>query len=863
MANESAYSSLGTFEFLVDAESASNDDGAFAFIEVNPRLQVEHTVTEAVTGIDLVKAQLELACGATLAEIGLDQDNVPEPDGYALQARVNMETLAPDGTVRASTGTLTVFDPPSGSGLRVDTLGYADYEVSPRFDSLLAKVIGHADTFADTVEQTCDGLGNFGIEGVSTNIAMLRKLLKHPDFIAYRVTTSFIEEHIVESTEPNSRPDRAADQKERRATAGARVDAIDPLAVLDHGKAEQPAAISDASENDDSEKPGLICVRAPMQGTVVQIDVAEGDIVHAGQQLLVLEAMKMQHLVTAECGGIVRRLTVTLNDTIYEDHPLLFIEEADIGAGEATSAEEVDLDYVRPDLAEVHERHAIGLDAARPEAVAKRRKFGHRTARENVADLCDPGSFIEYGPLVIAAQRSRRDLDDLIKNTPADGMITGIGRVNGDLFDDSKSRCAVLSYDYMVLAGTQGKQNHKKKDRMFELARKWRLPVVLFAEGGGGRPGDTDGKGVAGLNCLAFNYFAQLSALVPIVGITTGRCFAGNAVLLGCCDVIIATKDSNIGIGGPAMIEGGGLGVFRPEEVGPMDVQVPNGVVDIAVADEAEAVQVAKKYLSYFQGSIADWECADQRLLRPIIPENRLRVYDIRKVIEIMADTGSVLELRRHFGHGIVTAFIRIEGRPLGVIANNPAHLAGAIDRDGADKGARFMQLCDAFDIPILSLCDCPGIMVGPEIETTALVRHAARMFVIGANITVPLFTVVLRKAYGLGAQAMAGGGFLAPFFTVSWPTGEFGGMGLEGAVKLGFRKELAAIEDPQERKDLYERMVAESYERGKATNTASYFEVDEVIDPMDTRRWITTALRSVPPPGPRSGKKRPCVDTW
>lgn len=860
MANESQYSSLGTFEFLVEADSANRDDGIFAFIEVNPRLQVEHTVTEAVTGIDLVQAQLLLASGATLTEIGLDQDSIPEPDGYAIQARINMETLAPDGTVRPSTGTLTVFDPPTDSALRVDTLGYANYEVSPRFDSLLAKLIGHAPTFEDAVEQTHDGLRDFNIEGVSTNIPLLRKLLKHPDFMEYRVTTAFIDEHIAELTESNSAPDGA---DKTRTTAGAIVDAVDPLAVLDHGKADLAKTDSSAIGNDESEEPGTIAVRSPMQGTVVQIDVTEGDTVHPGQQLLVLEAMKMQHLVTADSGGIVRRLNVKLNDTIYEDHPLLFIEEADVGEGEVAQDEVVDPDYIRPDLAEFLDRRALGQDDARPKAVAKRTKTGHRTARVNIDDLCDPGSFIEYGSLVIAAQRSRRDIDDLIRNTPADGMVTGIGRVNGDLFDESKSRCAVLSYDYMVLAGTQGKQNHKKKDRIFELAKKWRLPVILFAEGGGGRPGDTDGMGVAGLNCLAFNYFAQLSALVPIVGITTGRCFAGNAVLLGCCDVIIATQDANIGIGGPAMIEGGGLGVFRPEEVGPMDVQVPNGVVDIAVADEAEAVQVAKRYLSYFQGSISEWECADQRLLRPIIPENRLHVYDIRKVIETIADTDSVLELRRHFGHGLVTSFIRIEGRPVGVIANNPAHLAGAIDRDGADKGSRFIQLCDAFDIPILSLCDCPGIMVGPEIETTALVRHAARMFVIGANITVPLFTIVLRKAYGLGAQAMAGGGFLAPFFTVSWPTGEFGGMGLEGAVKLGFRKELAAIEDPHERKELYEKMVADSYARGKATNTASHFEVDEVIDPMDTRRWISTALGSVPPPAPRTGKKRPCVDTW
>jgi acetyl-CoA carboxylase carboxyltransferase component len=316
-------------------------------------------------------------------------------------------------------------------------------------------------------------------------------------------------------------------------------------------------------------------------------------------------------------------------------------------------------------------------------------------------------------------------------------------------------------------------------------------------------------------------------------------------------------------MGGPAMIEGGGLGIFRPEEVGPMDVQIRNGVVDIATNDEAEAVQVAKKYLSYFQGSIGNWECADQRLLRGIIPENRLRVYDVRAVIATMADTGSVLEIRRHFGPGMVTALIRLEGHPVGVIANNPTHLAGAIESDGADKAARFMQLCDAFDIPLLFLCDTPGIMVGPEIEKTALVRHACRMFVVGANVSVPFFTIVLRKAYGLGAQAMAGGSFKAPHFTVSWPTGEFGGMGLEGAVKLGYRNELAAVDNPAERKTLFDEMVARMYERGKALNSASHFEIDDVIDPVESRRWITAGLRSAPSQGPRIAKKRPCIDTW
>jgi acetyl-CoA carboxylase carboxyltransferase component len=495
--------------------------------------------------------------------------------------------------------------------------------------------------------------------------------------------------------------------------------------------------------------------------------------------------------------------------------------------------------------------------------VERRRRTGQRTARENVEDLCEPDSFVEYGGLAIAAQRRRRPVQELIERTPADGLVAGIGRVNGDRFDERRSRCVVMAYDYTVLAGTQGLQNHRKKDRMFELALELRLPVVFFTEGGGGRPGDTDSSSAAGLDCWAFHDFGLLSGLVPLVGVNSGRCFAGNAAILGCCDVVIATANSSIGMGGPAMIEGGGLGVFHPDEVGPMSVQARNGVVDVAVADEAEAVRVAKRYLAYFQGPFEDWECADQRLLRGVVPENRLRVYDVRRAIETLADTGSVLELRRPFGPGMVTALARVEGRPLGVIANDPAHLAGAIDSDGADKAARFMQLCDAFDLPLLFLCDTPGMMVGPEVEKTALVRHCARLFVTGANLTVPFFTIVLRKGYGLGAQAMAGGSFKAPLFTVAWPTGEFGGMGLEGAVKLGFRNELAALDDPAARRALFDQRVAAMYQQGKALSFATYFEIDDVIDPAASRAWILNALRSAPPPGPRSGKKRRHVDTW
>ena len=608
---------------------------------------------------------------------------------------------------------------------------------------------------------------------------------------------------------------------------------------------------------------------SPLTGTIARVERAVGAAVDTGTTVVVVESMKMEYAIDAAAPGTVTDVRVAAGDAVQAGDVLVVVSaptaSADVaGPGSADAAEPVPTGEPvasdREDLAEVVARHAVGLDAARPEVVARRHERGHRTARENVADLVDPGSFVEYGPLAIAAQRRRRPVDELIARTPADGLVAGVGTVAG-------RPTAVLSYDYTVLAGTQGYQNHRKKDRLIDVIERQRLPVVFFAEGGGGRPGDTDAPGVSGLDTEAFHLWGRLSGLVPRVGITTGRCFAGNAAILGSSDVVIATRGANIGMGGPAMIEGGGLGVFVPEDIGPVDVQVANGVVDVLVADEAEAVAVARRYLSYFAeptaGDDGGWTCADQATLRDLVPENRRRVYDVRAVIRALADTDSVLELRAGFAPGMITALVMVEGRPLGIVANNPAHLAGAIDSDGADKAARFLQLCDAFDVPLLFLCDTPGIMVGPPAEETALVRHASRLFVTGASLTVPFGTIILRKGYGLGAQAMAGGSFKAPLFCVAWPTGEVGGMGLEGAVRLGYRKELAAIEDAAEREEAFQRMVDAAYEHGKALNSASHFEIDDVIDPADSRRWISTMLASAPPPEPRVGKKRPVVDTW
>jgi acetyl/propionyl-CoA carboxylase alpha subunit/acetyl-CoA carboxylase carboxyltransferase component len=837
------YSSLGTFEFLVDND-AKSDDKAFAFIEANPRLQVEHTVTEAVLGIDLVQAQLAVAAGASLGSLGLAQGYIPRPRGYAMQLRVNMEVMDETGATKPTGGTLSMFDLPSGPGIRVDTFGYSGYRTSAAFDSLLAKVIVHAPAgkWPDVVQKAQRSLREFRVGGVATNIPFLAAILAHPDFAANQVSTGFIDAHAAE------------------LVAAAKDSTAETMLAEAGSAAENGAPKAEVSAAGPA---GSVPVPAPLQGTIVAIEVREGDLVRPGQQIAVLESMKMEHLVTAPHGGKVTKVIAGVGVTLMQDEAILYLEPAEIDAHDAVEEETVDLDHIRPDLAELIARHAITLDENRPASVERRRKTNQRTARENVAHLVDQGSFVEYGSLAIAAQRRRRKVDDLIMNTPADGLISGVATVNADKFGPEAARCMVISYDYTVLAGTQGHMNHKKIDRMLGLAEQWKLPLVFYAEGGGGRPGDTDRLGLTGLDGPSFVQFAKLSGLVPVIGVVSGYCFAGNAAMLGCCDVIIATKNASIGMGGPAMIEGGGLGVYHPAEVGPVSFQSPNGVIDILVEDEEEATSVAQRYLSYFQGAVTDWKAPDQRLLRRAIPENRLRVYDIRAVIDGVADEDSVLEIRRDFGVGMITAFIRIEGRPFGLIANNPKHLGGAIDAAAGDKAARFLQLCDAFDIPIVSLCDTPGFMVGPEAEKTAIVRHVARMFVTGASLTVPLFGVVLRKGYGLGAQAMIGGGFHASFFTVAWPTGEFGGMGLEGYVRLGFRKEMEAIADPTERENWYKAKVAEMYDRGKALSIASVLEIDEVIDPADTRHWIMSGLRSVPKPEARTEKKRPCIDAW
>lgn len=789
------YRGLATVEFLVRDETA-------VFLEVNPRIQVEHTVTEEVTGVDLVAAQLALAEGAQLAGLGLPDgircragiiDGTPAATlGTAVQARVNLEAPQHDGTVLPTAGRLEGYTPPTGPGVRVDGYGRPGMTTSARYDSLLAKVVVRAAAPARAFAKAEAALGEFVIEGPGTNIALLRAVLADPEFRSGPVDTGYLSRRIGDLV---------------------------------------PEAPAPAHVEVDGD-----VLTATMTGTVVAV-VEPGADAAPGTALVVLEAMKMEHEQVLAIPVTVGEVLVRPGQTVAAGAPLLGYLPVDGATTSGAATDAPDLDRSRADLDEVYERHRVTRDEGRPEAVAKRHAKGRRTARENIDDLVDEGSFAEYGALLLPAQRARRSEEELIATGAADGLIGGPATVGG-------AEVMVISYDYTVLAGTQGWRNHAKTDRLIDIAERRGLPVVLFAEGGGGRPGETDIDIVAGLDVPTFRSLGALRGRVPLIAIVSGRCFAGNAALAGICDVIIATPDANLGMGGPAMISGGGLGEFPPEAIGPIDVQRRNGVVHVVAEDEADAVERARRCLGYFAGPVDEWTAPDPRLARHVVPENRLRAYDVRAAIAAIVDVDSTLELRRDYGVGVVTALVRVEGKPHALIANSTRHLGGAIDADAADKLADFLELAQAHGLPVLSLCDTPGFMVGPEAEEQATVRRFSRLFVLGARLTVPLGVVVLRKGYGLGAMAMTGGSFHAPQFTVAWPTGEIGGMGLEGAVRLGFSKELAAAPDEAARAELFDQLLALAYQRGRALHAATTFELDDVIDPAATRDWIRTLTR-------------------
>ncbi len=820
IAKASEYKGLGTVEFLLEVNE-DGSEGGFFFIETNPRIQVEHTITEEITGLDLVALQLHIASGKTLSILDLNQSNIPSPSGFALQARINTETFNEQGDLIPTGGTVSQLHLPGGPGIRVDTYAYAGYRTNPYFDSLLAKLIVHSrspDLSALWIKAE-RALSELSIEGIDTNADFLRGLLTLPELKTWQLSVQAIEKQLSVTLASQGQSKKRYQQFQ-----------VDPTTT-------------NASSTDYPE--GCHAITSPLQSVTVAIEVEVGSNVITGQELVVVEAMKMQHVITAPCSGVIVEQWVNPGDPLDREQPLLLLEESHSEETAIEQSEIIDLDYIRPDLQRLQQRLDLTSDKARPKAIKKRHDNGQRTARENISELCDSESFLEYGQLVYAAQRSRLNPEELMQTSPADGIVTGIGSINSDSFNHDRSRVAILSYDASVMAGTQGVMGHKKTDRLVDVATQQQLPLVFFTEGGGGRPNDTDYEhvSVTGLDLKTFHILARHQGTGPKIAVTDRYCFAGNAAIFGSCDLKIATRRACIGMGGPAMIEAGGLGAYAPTEVGPATMQAQNGLVDILVENDIEAVAKTRQLLSYFQGSLKEWQQNDQRDLRHAIPEDRKRVYDIYSVIETLADTNSFLELKSHYGLAMITGFIRIEGKPMGLMANNPKQLGGAINAAAAHKAAQFITLCNRYRIPLLSLCDTPGFMVGPDSETEGAVAQASQLMMAGAQADIPLLMICLRKGYGLGAMAMAGGSFSTSVFSIAWPTGEFGGMGLEGGVRLGFKRELEAETDPEKSEALFNTLVDAAYARGHALSVASLLEIDAVIDPIDTRHWISQTL--------------------
>ncbi|WP_350270485.1 carboxyl transferase domain-containing protein [Brevibacterium sp. CBA3109] len=801
LVSSSEYRSLATVEFLVAGDE-------YWLLEVNPRIQVEHTVTEAVTGLDLVAAQLDVAAGRTPAGM-----KGVEPRGAAVELRICAETLLDSGEPAPSTGRIESLTWPTGPGVRIDTWAAAGVAVTGGFDPLLGKITVHGPTFAAAADAAGRALDEFHATGIETNAGVLSAITEVLEL--GNSTTSAYDEHAEEI---------GTRAREAHATT----------------PAEASPDMRDAvptPRNEPVLSTGESLLRATMSGAVVAISEDHSEYV-------LIDAMKMHHPVGGPKAAGVRHL-VAVGDQIVAGQPLAVLSGAETGEADDAVASEP-----HPGVAEVQDRHAAVSDEAREGSLAKIRSRGRRTARENIDDLVDAGSFVEYGPLVIAAQTRRRSVDDLIAKTSGDGLVGGPATVDG-------REVVVISYDYSVLAGTQGTRNHAKTDRLIQLAETKRVPVVLFAEGGGGRPGDTDRGPSSGLQVPTFASLARLRGAVPLIAIVSGRTFAGNAALAGVCDLIIATPDANIGMGGPAMIEGGGLGRHKPEEIGPVDVHTANGVIDVLADDEADAVVIARETLAIMGGSRREEPkesfagSPESRLgegrverARTIVPADRLRTFAIRDVIDTIADEATFIEVRRDYAPGAVTGFVRVDGHPLSLIANDNHHLGGAIDVDAARSFTQHLRLAQDHGIPVLSLIDTPGFMVGPEAEREPGVRAFGDLFVAGAALTVPVGSVIIRKGYGLGAMAMATGGFEVNAFTIAWPSGEIGPMGLEGSVRLGYAKELAAIEDDAERKRHEEELIAAEYEQGKAMSAAMIFDIDDVIDPARTRDWVLTLVR-------------------
>ena len=873
------YAGAGTVEFLVAPET-----GEYFFIECNPRIQVEHTVTEQVTGIDLVEAQFRLAAGATLASLGLgDQAAVPEPRGFAVQARV----------VATGPGTLAAYKEPSGPGVRVDACGYLGYTPPPHFDPLLAKVVGSSNSsasFASAVERTLRALDEFHIAGLPTNLPTLRAILRHPRVRAGDARTTLLAE------------DPALSVTEERGDAH---DRRDTIAFLERHAAAVGAGRGTPPEVSATAPPALDvgadqrAVECPVTGSLVEFRAAMGAVVAAGEPLAVVNAMKLESVVTAPCAGTVSAaLSLHPGDGVTAGQVLMVLTPGDAAESEsaprtakgATEGWTPVLEGVAAMQRFAHERLAPGSDDP---GVVRQRSRGKLTCRERIGLLLDEGTFREVGS--VAGFASYDEAGTITDFTPAN-MVGGWGKIDG-------RPAVVCADDFTSRGGHADGAIAAKSGYLDRLALELRIPSVRLLDGssGGGsvaamvpaqkqagessakestgaitagRPRVAGGGGSFLPGHLGSSMYAEQLASVPVVNLLLGSVVGIGAAkaVLGHFSVMVRDVAQLFVAGPPVVQHAMGYDVSK-EDLGGWHIHCRNGSVDNPAETEEEAVALTRRFLSYLPSSVYEpppvlplnpADPPDRRAeeLLDLIPRKRATTFDVRTAIRLMADTDSFFEVGPLWGTDQVTGFVRFNGHPLGIIASDSRHAnGGALTADGCSKLTRHLDLCDVFHLPVLNLIDNPGFAVGLEHERTGTIRRGAEWMIAFAQVGVPIFTVLMRRSFGVAGNNYATPR-ARPSVRVAWPAVDAGGIPPEGGIEAAYKRQLAEAEDPRA---LRAELMARIESARGPVGPLSKFEIEEMIDPRDTRalvcEWVETAYKLVSQPArlaPRALQFRP-----
>ena len=849
LARATEYVNAGTVEFLI-----TPDRGEHFFIECNPRIQVEHTVTEQVTGIDLVEAQFRIAAGESLDALGIrDQAAIEAPRGYAVQARI----------VATGSGALTGYKEPTGPGVRVDSCGYLGYAPPPQFDPMFAKLIcqsNSTNSFASALDHTLRALDEFHIAGLPTNVRQLRAILSSSELQAGDARTSFFAEHpeVATATGPAPLASASLSLLEQQATA------------LRGGKGA--SAISSSQPAKGLTVPsGEEGVASPMGGTIIDILVKTGATVEAGATLMIVSAMKMETAITAPCAGVVMQVSPDeIGVAVTVDQIVATIAPSARGA-DADTPRRYGNDTWAPMLAEVQALQAIAHKRFAPDSndpgVVRQRRRGKLTCRERIDLLLDPGSFREVGSLAGFADY---DAEGRVSGFTPANHVGGWGKVHG-------RNVVVCADDFTSRGGHADGAIGGKSIHLDRLSLDLQCPSVRLLDGssGGGsiaamvpkqhKAGESSAQESSGTivagrprvsgeggsflpGHLGSSMYVTQLAEVPVVNLLLGSVVGIGAAkaVLGHFSVMVRDIGQLFVAGPPVVSHAMGYDISK-EELGGWQVHCRNGSVDNLAETEQEAVAMTKRFLSYLPSSVYQAppvlsvdasdpiDRRDEELFT-IIPRKRTTTFDMRRAIRLMADRDSFFEIGPLWGTDQIVGLVRFGGYPMGVLASDCRHInGGAMTADGCDKLKRHLDLCDLFHLPILNLIDSPGFAVGLEHEIAGTIRKGGEWMVAYAQVAVPIFTVIMRRSFGV-----AGNNFASPrsgaSARVAWPAADVGGIPPEGGIEAAYKRQLAEAADPAAlRAEINARIESA---RGPV-GPLNRFQMEEMIDPRDTRRWI------------------------